>query len=411
MTAVPRKQQTKRRLLTGFAAVGAWTACLVGLAPAAHADGVQSQQWHLKAMQAEKVWKVSTGKGIKVAVIDTGVDPSTQSLRGRVLPGKDVSGAPGDETRDDVGHGTTMAELIAGSGKDGTLKGLAPGAKIIPIRTSLKGVKGADMTKEHLGEAIKAAADSDARIISMSVGGAPHPAVKEAVEYAAKKGKLLLAGTGNDAKKGNRVNYPAAYPDVAGVAGVDKNGKVADYSTHGDQTILSGPAVGLPGWCDGKKERYCTKGGTSAATAIASASAALIWSHHRDWTANQVLRVLMKTGDLADRPSKYVGYGAVRPRINLLENKGDPGDPDISPLTGERTLHTKSKSSSKSSSSDAKGEGKEDSNKEAAPGQAKVADSKSEKKDGGWLLPATGIAAGVVVLAGCGFAVVRMRRN
>ncbi|WP_247746237.1 S8 family serine peptidase [Streptomyces oryzae] len=408
MTATSRKQQTKRRLFTGFVAVGAWTVFLTGAAPAALADGVQSQEWHLKPMQAEKMWKVSTGKGIKVAVVDGGVDPSTQSLRGRVLPGKDVSGAPGDETRDDDGHGTTMAELIAGSGKGGTLKGLAPGAKIIPIRTTLKGMKGADTRKEHLGEAIRAAADSDAHIINLSVAGAPHPKIKEAVEYAEKKGKLLLAGTGNDAKKGNRINYPAAYPNVAGVGGIDRKGKVADYSTYGDQTVLSGPAVGLPGWCDGKKERYCPQGGTSAATAIASASAALIWSHHRNWTANQVLRVLMKTGDLADRPSKYVGYGAVRPRINLLEGKGDPGDPDISPLTGERTLHTKS---SKEPSSHAKGSGKDDSNKEAASGRAKVADSKSKKEDGGWLLPAAGVAVGVIILAGCGFAAVRLRRN
>jgi len=375
--------------------------CLAGLSPVAHADGVQSQEWHLKVMQAEKVWKVSTGKGIKVAVIDTGVDSSTQSLQGRVLPGKDVSGAPGDETRDDVGHGTTMAELIAGSGKGGTLKGLAPGAKVIPIRTTLEGMKGADERKEHLGEAIKAAADSDARIINLSVSGLHHPAVKQAVKYAVKKGKLLLAGSGNDAKRGNEDSYPASYPDVASVAATDEAGKVADYSTYGQHTILSGPAVGLPGWCDGEKRNYCPKGGTSAATAIASASAALIWSHHPNWTANQVLRVMIKTAGLkGDKPSKYVGFGEVRPRINLLEGKGDPGDPDISPLTGERTLNTKpDKSSPKVKGSD----------KETAPGKVKVADS-NEVRDagGGWLLPAGGIVvAGVII----GFAVVRLRRN
>jgi type VII secretion-associated serine protease mycosin len=378
---------------------------MVGLAPVASADGVQSQEWHLKAMQAEKMWKVSTGKGIKVAVIDSGVDPSAQALKGRVLPGRDVSGAPGDETLDDVGHGTTMAELIAGSGKGGTLKGLAPGAKIIPFRTSGPGVKGADMTKENLDDALRAAADSDARIINMSLSGSPHPSVKEAVKYATKKGKLLLAGTGNDAKKGNPVTYPAAYPDVAGVAAVDKSGKVADYSTHGNQTILSGPAVGLPGWCDGKKERYCPQGGTSAATAIASASAALIWSHHPDWTANQVLRVLIKTGDLADKPSKYVGYGAVRPRLNLLEGKGKPGDPDISPLTGERTLHTRP---DKSGSGEKGSEAEKDA-KKTAPDKSKVADSESAENDKTLLWIAVGAGAVVIVL-GVAAAVIKRGR-
>ncbi|WP_247691434.1 S8 family serine peptidase [Streptomyces sp. B15] len=390
--------------------MGAWAVSFTVLAPVAGADSVQSQQWYLKPMQAEKMWKVATGEGIKVAVVDTGVDSSTPSLRGRVLPGKDVSGAPGDEMRDDAGHGTTMAEIIAGSGKGGALKGLAPDAKIIPIKGNLKGVP--EATKDASGaKAIRAAADSDAQIINMSFGGAPHPAFKKALDYATKKGKLLLAGTGNDAKKGNQENYPAAYPNVAAVASIDKTGRVAESSTYGEQTDLSGPGEGVPVLCDGKKQAYCPRGGTSAATAIASASAALIWSHHPDWTANQVLRVLLKTGDLADKPSIYVGHGAVRPRMNLLEGKGDPGDPDISPLTGERTLNTKSKESGSDAKNSGKGSGKDDSNKEAAPDKVKVADSKAEDDGGSWLLPAIGIAAGVIILGGCGFAVVRIRRN
>ncbi|MFE0766378.1 S8 family serine peptidase [Streptomyces smyrnaeus] len=410
MTTASRKPRMRRRLFTGLAAIGAWTVSFTVLAPVAGADSVQSQQWYLKPMQAEKMWKVSTGKGVKVAVVDTGVDASTPALRGRVLPGKDLSGAPGDETRDDVGHGTTMAELIAGSGKGGTLKGLAPKAKIIPIKTNLKGVGGPGKLGVD-AKAIRAAADSDAQIINMSFGGGANPAFKKALDYATKKGKLLLAGTGNDAKKGNQENYPAAYPNVAAVASIDKTGRVAESSTYGEQTDLSGPGEGVPVLCDGKKQAYCPRGGTSAATAIASASAALIWSHHPDWTANQVLRVLLKTGDLADKPSIYVGHGAVRPRMNLLEGKGDPGDPDISPLTGERTLNTKSKESGSDAKNSGKGSGKGDSDKEAAPDKVKVADSKTEDEGGSWLLPAIGIAAGVIILGGCGFAVVRIRRN
>ncbi len=390
-----------------MALVGAWTLCLVGLAPAAGAEDIQAQEWHLKAMQAEKMWKVSTGKGIKVAVVDTGVDSSTRSLRGQVLPGKDVSGAPGDETRDDVGHGTTMAELIAGSGDGGTLKGLAPGAEIIPIRSNLKGVRGA--TRDVTGaEAIRAAADSDAQIINLSVAGAPHPTTKRAIDYAVKKGKLLLSGTGNDAQEENRENYPASYSDVVAVAATDKTAEVADFSNYGQHTVLAGPGVEIPAWCDGKKEEYCIDEGTSAATAIASASAALIWSHHPDWTANQVIRVMIKTAGLkSDKPSKYLGFGEVRPRMNLLEGKGDPGDPDISPLTGERTLHTKEKEPE----SDSEESGKSNSNKNAAPNRGKMADSKPEQSDTSWLLPGVGIATGVAILAGCAFTAVRLRRN
>ncbi|MFE0873930.1 S8 family serine peptidase [Streptomyces smyrnaeus] len=359
-------------------------------------------------MQAEKMWEVSTGKGIKVAVIDTGVDPSTQSLKGRVLPGKDVSGAPGDETRDDTGHGTTMAELIAGSGKRGMLKGLAPDAKIIPIRSNLKGVRGGG--RDSTGaEAIRAAADSDAQIINMSFGGAPHPTTKEAIEYAVAKGKLLVASMGNDAEKGNRLNYPAAYQDVVAVGATDKSGRVADFSTRGQQAIIAGPGVGIPGWCDGEMQRYCSEKGTSPAAALVSASAALIWAKHPEWTANQVSRVLIKTAGLKDKdkgPGKGIGFGAVRPRMNLLEGKGDPGDPDISPLTGERTLNTKSKGAS----SHAKGSDEDDSDKETAPDKVKVADSESEENSN--VSPWLAVAAGsVVIILGAGAMMIKRGRR
>lgn len=405
MTAHPWIQRTRLQILPGTAVLGALSVCLIGLAPAAEAADVQPQQWYLKAMQAEKMWKVSTGKDIKVAVVDSGVDPSTSSLKGRVVQGEDFSRAPGDETRDDLGHGTTMAELIAGTGHGG-IKGLAPGAKIVPFRINGEGVKGASSQKDlKIGDAIRAAANSDARIINLSFGGDPLPDLKEAVKYAVKKGKLLFAAAGNDAKKGNLPNFPAAYADVVDVAAFDRTGTAADYSNHSQRTILAGPGVSVPGWCDGQKKKYCSRGGTSAATALASASAALIWSHHPKWTSNQVLRVLIKTAGLegeGKEPSEYLGFGSVRPRINLLENKGDPGDPDISPLTGEKTLSVKRPGAAS---------GAQDSGKKTAEGPTKVADSTAGGGGANSVLPVVGITAGVVILVACGFAFVRIRRN
>ncbi len=399
-----------RRFASGGAVVGVFAVLHVGLAPAAAADNVQGKQWYLEAMQAEAMWEVSTGAGVTVAVVDTGVDPSTPSLKGKVLPGKDYANAPGDETKDDAGHGTTVAEMIAGTGAGGSLKGLAPGAKILPYRVGIEGVKGREKGDifSHAEKAIKAAADSDAKIINLSIGGPPGPEVEKAVEYAAKKGKIMFASAGNEAKEGNLQSYPAGYPEVAGVAATASDGKVSKFSSYGDEVTLAAPGEDLPGWCDADRTHYCPHlQGTSLATAIASASAALIWSKHPDWTGNQVLRVLTKTAGLAGNEktqSKYLGYGAVRPRLNLLEGKGDPGDPDISPLTNEKT--GPSTASAKPKSSDGKNSGKDD-----APDKVKVADSKSQEADRSWLLPAGGIAAGVIVLAGCGFAVVRLRRN
>jgi subtilisin family serine protease len=111
------------------------------LAPSAVADDVRSQQWYLDKMLADRLWKVSTGKGIKVAVVDSGVNPSTASLTGKVLKDEVPAAAAYGATKDFGGHGTSMAELIAGSGAGGGLQGLAPGARIIPVRAKLDQLK------------------------------------------------------------------------------------------------------------------------------------------------------------------------------------------------------------------------------------------------------------------------------
>lgn len=117
-TRKPRRPLGLRgRLLGTVAVAAAWSVGFAGAASSAVAADVQSKQWYLRAMQAEEMWKVTTGEGIKVAVIDTGVNASTSSLKGQVLKGFDATGADGDEYDDYRGHGTTMAELIAGTGK------------------------------------------------------------------------------------------------------------------------------------------------------------------------------------------------------------------------------------------------------------------------------------------------------
>ncbi|WP_344030562.1 S8 family serine peptidase [Streptomyces luteireticuli] len=300
---------------------------------------MRERQWYLETMQAEQMWQVTTGKGITVAVIDSGVRSSQPELQGRVRPGKDFtrSGELHSEWEDTDSHGTAMATLIAGDGAGGQgIKGLAPDAEILPVKVGARNVPAS-----RLAAAIRYAADSKAQIISMSLGMQSYllsdkakGALQDAVNYALKHGKLLLAGSGNDGDKDNAVSYPAATRGVVGIASVDANYKTAKYSTHGSQVALAAPGENLPTPC-WKGSGYCRSGGTSQATAIASASAALVWSLRPKWTNNQVLRVLMDTaGKPTDGPvpSQYIGYGTIRPRIPVLEKKGNPGAPDVSPL-------------------------------------------------------------------------------
>lgn len=402
-----------RQVSTVCAALGAFVIVSSGLAPSAVAADVQSKQWYLDAMDAEGMWKISTGKGVKVAVLDTGVNPNTSSLKGQVLGGEVPEVVSYNATEDYDGHGTSMAELIAGTGAGGGIQGLAPGAKIVPYRVLSKGVNGADKEKTpSVSDAIKAAADSDAQIISMSFAGdIVDPDEEKAVKYAHSKGKLMFAGTGNDAESKNFIGYPAAYPYVVGVAAADEKGKVGDFSEHGNYVDLSAPGLKVPTWCDATFRSYCPEGdGTSMATAIASASAALIWSAHPNWTANQVLRSLIDTASRdwpKNKPSNYLGYGLVRPRKVLENSNINPGSAATDPLSFENgtgvTGVNASPSGPASTSSQAP--------KNTSGGQISAAGSTSESSDNTTMWVALGAAGAVLVIGGGAFAVIRSRRK
>ncbi|WP_097874882.1 S8 family serine peptidase [Streptomyces sp. ms184] len=408
MTAGMSRPRGRVRVLGALAVAASWSVVFVGAAQPAAAD-TQSKQWYLASMQAEDMWKVTTGEGVKVAVVDTGVNPSTPSLRGQVLKGVDVTGAPGDETDDYHGHGTTMAELIAGTGKGDGLKGLAPGAEIIPVRMSdVDFMAKRNTVIGDTAKAIRAAADSDARIINVSMGDVLSQREEhEAVKYAESQGKLVIAGVGNEGHKENWRQYPAAYPEVVGVASADRAGKVSYYSQHAGTVDVASPGSDIPSWCDNSFKSYCDgDGGTSAATAIVSASAALVWSLHPDWTANQVLNVLFDTAarDWKDgKRSKYLGHGLIRPSMNVLKGKGDPGAPDISPLTKEKTTGP-AKSSEPSSSTSPQPA------KNGAEGEKAAAVKESNSSDNGNQLGLILGVAAVAVLGGVAYAVVRRRK-
>ncbi|WP_329588782.1 S8 family serine peptidase [Streptomyces sp. NBC_01362] len=399
------------RLLGTMAVAAAWSVGFAGAATPGVAADVQSKQWYLSAMHSKEMWKVTTGEGIKVAVIDSGVNLSTPSLKGQVLKGFDATGADGDEYDDYDGHGTTMAELIAGTGKGGGLQGLAPGAKIIPFRvTDTEFQNKHSVNANDTEDAIRAAADSDARIISMSMGSDfPGRGEREAVKYAERKGKLFFAAAGNNSAKGNKEQFPAAYPQVVGVAATDSTGKASEYSQHGNNVDIAAPGNDIPHWCDETFKGYCYgDGGTSAATAITSAAAALIWSAHPDWTANQVLNVLFDTAGRGDWKkgtlSNYLGHGIIRPAVNILKGKGSPGAPDISPLTKEKT-------SGSSASPAASAPGSSQPQKKETAGDAVVTGSSKEKDDGSSRGLIIGGAAAVVVLGGGAFVLIRKRRT
>uniref|UniRef100_UPI002026C0D8 type VII secretion-associated serine protease mycosin n=1 Tax=Streptomyces cellostaticus TaxID=67285 RepID=UPI002026C0D8 len=404
MTVRSRSKQARWRGRAVSSALGVLLAGIAGTP--AHADTVRERQWHLDAMHADEMWNASTGKGITVAVIDTGVQADIPDLRGQVVPGKDFSKRAGDERTDYDGHGTSMAVLIAGTGGRGVgtgSYGLAPGAKIMPIRVTgfieRNRVDGdQDDFPTSMAKAIRFAADSNAQVINISQASTEHSQqLTEAVAYALSKGKLIFAGVGNDGDTLNEVEYPAATPGVVGVGAIDRNVKATKESEHGPQVDLVAPGEEIIAACLESKSGVCQSHGTSDATALASASAALIWSEHPNWTNNQVLRVMLNT---ASKPTSgkertdYLGYGAVRPRIALTD-PGDPGPADVYPLPDFKQAASQTPEGSSSAAKEGSSE---------APAASASAGDRTVTP---WVLA----GAGVVVLTGGGLIAGAVRRR
>ncbi|WP_425581622.1 type VII secretion-associated serine protease mycosin [Streptomyces stramineus] len=374
--------------------------------PSAVADDMRSRQWYLDAMQADAMWKVSRGENVTVAVLDTGVDSSVPELNGRVLPGMDMSRKSGSAHDDQVGHGTNMAALIAGRAVGDGIHGIAPEARILPVKTTDDDRMTTD--DELWEKAIRYAVDHGARVINISHGGPGElyqsVRTEAAVKYALSKGSLIFASAGNDGGDGNLPHYPALIPGVVSVGATDRSGTVTKWSNSASNVTLAASGDEIPGRCN-KSEGWCAGRGTSQATAITSAAAALIWSKHPDWTNNQVLRVMMDTAGKPTTgtvPSKYIGYGIIRPRKVLLDGEGDPGPPDVNPLLGV-ARSGKAKPDSPASP-EAKGA--------PAPDKESAAEPATSQEGGNTALWAgVGAAAAVVIAAATAAVIVQRRRR
>lgn len=254
-------------------------------------DAWRPAQWHLTKYKAEAVWAKHPGKGVVVAVIDSGVDRTVTDFAGILLPGKDYFNAGGDGGIDLMGHGTAVAGFLGAKANNGSAgAGLAQGVKIRSFRVFNRG-SGID---SDVAAALVDATDAGTDVINMSLGSPGlSTAMRTALDYAIARDVVLVAAAGNDGEKGSPVHYPGAYPGVITVAATGIDDTVAPFSTRTPRMD-----VAAPGWdvtSVAPRDGRTDGSGTSYASPIVAATAALLRAQHPTWKAEQVAKQITST--------------------------------------------------------------------------------------------------------------------
>ncbi|MEV4655341.1 type VII secretion-associated serine protease mycosin [Micromonospora sp. NPDC049301] len=270
---------------------------------------IRSDQWHLGYLHTVEAQKISRGKGVTVALPDTGVEKHPD-LQNNLRPGTDIiSDGTGDGRADASSHGTGMAGLIAAHGRSNTTGalGLAPEASILPIRIQISDTEG---DSDNLADGIQYAITRGAEVVSVSSVAGPNPNLRRAVEAAIRADILIVAAAGNRPRD-QSVSFPAAYPGVIAVGGVDRNGNHAAVSVTGPEIDVVAPAVDI--YSTSLNGKYRKGTGTSDATAIVAGAAALIRSKYPYLPAQEVAHRLTATAIDKGPPGRddEYGYGVI----------------------------------------------------------------------------------------------------
>ena len=341
-----------RWLRTAAATLLAAPVTVVGAAPAfADADCevgttryVDESSYAISSLSIPQTWGLATGKGVTVAVVDSGVDSGNAHLRGAVLPG--TSFVPGPPTQDLLGHGTGVAGIIAARYVDGSaLIGAAPDAKILPVRvfqdedtTGSRPVAYPPDTR-RMAQGIAWAVRNGADVVNVSMSTRPTddalPELKAALDLARRKDVVVVASGGNqDVDEAfTQIRYPAGGDGVIGVAATNQSGEVDNWSIHGAQNDVSAPGSDVlisyhaNGDClAGQDHAY-----TSWATGFVTGLAAQLRQRYPKESADQIAYRIMAS---ADRPRMSArddaqGWGQIRPysALTMTLDPNRPGPP------------------------------------------------------------------------------------
>jgi len=232
-------------------------------------------RWGEELLRLPEVWRRTRGEGVRVAVLDTGVDADHPDLQGAIAQTRDFTG---EGIEDLNGHGTHCAGVIAARKNEIGFIGTAPMASLLIAKVLRNSGSG---TLAMVADAVRWAAEEGADIISMSLGGpASSPALFEVIHKALARGTIIVCAAGNSgALFANSIGYPGRYGSVITVAAHDRHGQPSGFSSRGAEIDFMAPGHEI--WSTFRQGGYAKLSGTSMATPFVAGLAALVLAKHR----------------------------------------------------------------------------------------------------------------------------------
>ncbi len=267
----------------------------------APADPGYADQWWLDKVGARQGWAVSTGAGITVAVIDSGVDLAHPDLQQNLRNDGYNFGDGNSNPQDVYGHGTFVAGIAAAACNNAAAGcGLAYGARILPIKINVGG--SGTFASSAVAQAIDYAVAHGTRVINLSLEiDGETQTVADALQRALDAGVIVVASAGNE---GGPVTFPGTYPGVITVAGTYQDDSLWETSNRGPEVSLAAPAIGLYSTLLGGGFGERSKGTSYSAPMVAAAAAAMLQVDGR--IGRSQISALLKG---ATHPLATAGYG------------------------------------------------------------------------------------------------------
>lgn len=267
-------------------------------------DPYYGSQWHLPKIRASEAWSSTTGTGVTVAILDSGVEPDHPDLKDRLVAGYNFYDG-NTNTADVFGHGTKVAGAAAATLNNATgVASVAGNARIMPIRvTGTDGYASISM----LANGITFAADKGARVANLSFAASGYSSIRSAAQYMKDKGGLVFVSAGNS----NKDPAETSTTSLIVVSATDSNDVKTSFSNYGNHVHLSAPGAGIYSTAMGKT--YASVSGTSFSAPISAATAALVMAANAGLSSAKVESILFSTAvDLGTTGrDPYYGHGRV----------------------------------------------------------------------------------------------------